>query len=113
MKRVATAVFLAAILSAAPTSMSSLCAAESSTSKSSMVLEGVVSAAKNKSGDIAMIVFKTATGNLLVPAKSFDSFAPYDGKKVRACCVVKGNSLLPVCVIGIVQAQKIPKGAVR
>lgn len=113
MKRIATAVFLAAILSAAPTGMSRLHAAEAQASKSSMVLEGLVSAVKNKSGDIGMIVFKTATGNLLVPAKSFASFAPFDGKKVKACCIAKGNSILPVYVLGPVQARNIPKGAVR
>lgn len=73
-------------------------------------INGTVMVTRDKAGKITLVALKTEKGNLLVPTKANESFAAYEGKKVKACCAVQGNAVVPLCVTGLIQAQKIPAG---
>ena len=88
-------------------------AADAAVAPSTKTVPGTVVVSKDKNGKVALVVFKTDSGNLLVPTKSMAGFVPYDGKNVNVSCVVQGNVAVPLCVIGINQPHKISCGVIR
>jgi hypothetical protein len=71
-------------------------------------VEGLIKVSKDRSGAVSMVAVQTPKGNLLVPTKDMGSFVGYEGKKVKVFCAIEGKNIVPRCVTGIVQAQKVP-----
>lgn len=115
MKSLILALSFATALSFALTCPASVQAAENAVAAANGIrtVVGTVSVSRDKSGKPTIVALKTENGSLLVPTKSIDSFLPHDGRKVKACCSVQGKSLIPICVTGIVQAQKIAAAPMR
>ena len=113
MKRLLMALSIATALSFALTAPINLHAVDNTASTQTTQVMGTVVVTKDKSGNTSLVSLKTDNGSLLVPTKAMDSFAPYEGKKVKACCVAQGKALIPLCVTGIVQPQRVPTGRIR
>ncbi len=112
MRSMLLALSFAAALSIDPTSFAGAPANAAATQKTATVT-GTVAVCRDKSGNVSMVSLKTDNGSVLVPSSANDAFAPFEGKKVKACCAIQGQQLVPVSVSGLVQAAKIPASKYR